>query len=77
MRIPEEISERFYIGERTDEVRFVVGDSARVNGGPHVGRTVAIISLLVLHPEVVFLVEPGEPPYGDLEVAQVHLGLLS
>jgi hypothetical protein len=76
MRVPIETEQRFLAGERSEQVRFGINDTVRITSGPHAGRTAAVVSLVAVEPEVVFLVEPGTPPWGDLEVSQASLELL-
>ena len=76
MSVPSEIEQRFFAGERSERVRFAINDSVRVTAGPHTGRTAAVISLVAVEPEVVFLLEPGTPPWGDMEVPQASIELL-
>ena len=69
-------SDRFYAGERGQELRFVINDAVRVTTGPSSGRTGSVVSLGALDPEPRFVVEPGTPPYGDFEVLQSQLELI-
>jgi hypothetical protein len=73
MTVPSEIEQRFFAGERSEQVRFAINDSVRVTSGPHAGRTAAVISLVAVDPEVVFVLEPGSPPWGDIEVPQASI----
>jgi len=68
--------DRSWAGQRDDQLRFVINGSVRVISGPHSGRTGAVISILDLEPEPTFQVEPGSPPYGDLQVRQFDLELI-
>ena len=76
MSLPDDIEQKFFVGERTERVRFALNDSVRVKSGPHVGRTAAVVSITRMDPEPVFILEPGEPPWGDLEVPQSNLELV-
>ena len=76
MPVPNEVSDHFYAGHRTDQVRFVINDAVRIMAGPHAKRTGAVISVLTIEPETTFLIEPGEPPWGDLQVSQSKLELI-
>ena len=76
MGVPSEVTDRFYAGDRTSAVRFVINDTVCVKARPHVGRTGAVISIVSLDPEVTFLVELGTPPYGDLRIAQSDLEII-
>jgi len=71
--VPDEATEDFDAGRRTEQVRFVINDAVRITAGPHAKRTGAVISLLTTEPETTFLIEPGEPPWGDLQVSQSKL----
>jgi hypothetical protein len=76
VNVPNHINDRFYAGSRTEAVRFVINDAVRVKSGPHAGRTGAVISIVSLDPEATFLVEPGEAPYDDLQIARSALELI-
>ncbi len=76
MPVPQEIDDQFVSGIRTDRVRFALNDSVRVLSGPHKDRVAAAISVVAIEPEPIYLVEPGSPPYGDLEIQQSCLELL-
>jgi len=73
LKIPSYIEDQFIAGKRTGQVRFALNDSVRVTSGPHAGRTAAVISVVAIDPEAVFLLEPGDPPWGDFEVPQSNL----
>jgi len=75
--IPKQVEDAFFAGKRTANVRVVVNDAVRVTSGPHAGREGAVVSIVTLEPEVTLLVEPGSPPYGDIEVPQSLLALLT
>ena len=76
MSVSNEVSDQFYAGSRTDQVQFVINDSVRITAGPHANRTGAVISVLSTEPETTFLIEPGEAPWGDLQVSQSKLELI-
>ena len=76
MPIPDNVSELFYAGTRTDAVRFVINDSVRIKSGSSSGRIGAVVSIVSLEPETTFLVEPGAEPHGDLCVSQSDLELM-
>ena len=76
MPVPGEVTEKFYAGLRTDQVRFVINDTVRITGGPHAERTGSVISVVSVEPETTFLIEPGESPWGDLQVSQSKLELI-
>ena len=76
MPVPDDVQEQFYASSRSDELRFVVNDSVRVTAGPHAGRTGCVISIVSVKPETTFLVEPGESPWGDLQISQSKLELI-
>ena len=76
MTVSDEVSDQFYAGRRTDQVRFVINDSVRITAGPHAKRTGAVISLVSVELETTYLIEPGEPPWGDLQVSQSKLELV-
>jgi len=74
--VPNEINDHFLAGRRTDQVRFVINDTVRITAGPHAKRTGAVISVVTIEPETTFLIEPGESPWGDLQVSQSKLELI-
>jgi transcription antitermination factor NusG len=76
MTDPSDIERRFLAGERSEQVRFAVNDSVRVTSGCHAGRTATVISIRAVEPEVVFVLEPGSPPWGDIEVPQASIELV-
>lgn len=76
MQISNEVTDRFYAGNRTDTVRFVINDPVRIESNSHAGRTGAVMSIISLVPEATSLVESGSQPHGDLRVPQSDLELL-
>jgi hypothetical protein len=76
MTVPSHIEQQFFAGMRSEEVRFAINDSVRITSGPHAGRTAAVVSIVAVDPEAIFVLEPGAPPWGDLEVPQSSLELL-
>jgi hypothetical protein len=60
MRIPDEIQDAFYAGNRSEIVKFVINDAVEVVTGDHAGKLCAVISIQQLEPEVVYLVEHGK-----------------
>ena len=76
MPVSNEVSDHFNAGRRTDQVHFVINDSVRITAGPHAKRTGAVISVVTVEPETTFLIEPGDPPWGDLQVSQSKLELI-
>ena len=62
--------------ECSEQVRFAI-NSVRVTAGPHAGRTASVISLVAMEPEVLFILELGSPPWGDIEVPQASIEFLS
>jgi len=70
VQVPKDIIDRFYTGNRTPDVKFVVNDTVRVTAGEHEGRTGAVVSIVSLKPEITFTIEPGEKPYGEFQVPQ-------
>jgi hypothetical protein len=73
MSIPRDVEQRFLAGERSEQLRFAINDPVRITAGPHKGRMAAVVSLASVEPEIVFIVEPGEPPFGDLRIPQSGL----
>lgn len=76
MPVPKEVNDRFLAGDRTEQVRFVINDPVRITAGPHKDRKGAVISVFSIEPETTFLVEPGESPWGDVQVSQSKLELI-
>ncbi len=76
MSIPNDMEQRFLSGQRSERVRFAINDAVRITSGPHAGRKASVISLVRADPEAIFIVEPGEAPWGDIEVAQSDLALV-
>ena len=76
MPVPTEVNQRFLAGDRTEQVSFVVNDPVRITGGPHKDRKGAVISVATIEPETTYLVEPGESPWGDVQVSQSKLELI-
>jgi len=74
--IPNEVSEQFFAGERTESVRFVVNDSVRVTSGLNKKRTGSVVSIFSLEPVTTYLIEPGTEPWGDFQAAQSDLELI-
>ena len=75
MGIPNETQARFFAGQRTDHVRFVIHDTVIIKEGERAGTEAAVISITALDPEVTFLVEPLAASYGDIELPQSVLQL--
>lgn len=75
MSIPHSIVEAFFAGTRGPLVRFVINDSIRVVSGEHAGTVGAVIALLALEPEVLFLIERGDTGR-DIQVGQSSIELL-
>jgi len=72
--IPDEVSEQFFAGTRTDLVRFVLHDAVRVTSGANKNRTGAVVSIFSLEP-TTYLIESGAEPWGDFQVAQSDIEL--
>ncbi len=77
MPISDEINDRFLAGGRTDEIRFTLNDPVRIISGRHAKRVGSVISILTIEPEVTYLIEPGEPPWDNLQISQSRLELLA
>lgn len=76
MGIPNEVSDQFIAGTRTEAVRFVRNDSVRVLSGSNKKRTGAVISVFSLEPVTTYLIEPHTEPWGDFQAAQSDLELI-
>ena len=76
MSIPNEVSEQFIAGTRTEAVRFVVNDPVRVVSGSNKKRSGAVVSIFSLEPVTTYLIEPGAEPWGDFQAAQSDLELI-
>ena len=76
MPIPKETEDRFFAGQRSSDVQFVINDTVRITGGPRAGTEAAVISITAIEPEVVYLVEPLTAPYGDVELPESALELV-
>ena len=74
MSIPDEVSDQFFAGTRTDLVRFVLNDAVRVTSGANKSRTGAVVSIFSLEP-TTYLIEPGVEPWGDFQAAQSDIEL--
>lgn len=77
MPVSDEVNDHFQAGRRTDQVRFVANDTVRITAGPHAKRSGDVISVLTVEPETTYLVEPGEPPWGNLQVSESKLELIA
>ena len=76
MSIPSDIERQFFAGVRSDTVRFVINDSVTFRDANNNQRTGSIISIHSLNPQVTYVVEPGDQPWGDILVSQYDLKLL-
>ena len=76
MSIPRAVDEAFIAGTRTEQIRFVLNDGVRITAGRHKDRTGAVVSVFSLDP-VTYLVEPGTAPWGDLQVAESDLEVVT
>lgn len=76
MSIPNEASEQFLAGTRTEAVRFVINDAVLVISGSNKKRTGAVVSIFSLEPVTTYLIEPGAEPWGDFQAAQSDLELV-
>jgi hypothetical protein len=74
MIISEEIQNSFYLGERSEKVKFCANDVVEVIGGKDVGIFGSVISIISLDPEVIYQVENGETGF-FINVQQGHLKL--
>jgi hypothetical protein len=74
--IPKEVSEQFFAGKRTEQVRFVVNDSVNVVSGLNKKRMGSVVSIFSLEPVTTYLIEPGAEPWGDFQAAQSDLELI-
>jgi hypothetical protein len=68
-----DVEKRFYAGERTERVRFAVGDTARIVSGPRASQLVTVLELVAIEPVTVFRVELIEAPQGHLGMPQSDL----
>jgi hypothetical protein len=69
-RVPSEITELFFSGQRASETPYVVNDTVEILGGPHAGRYGAAISIESVKP-LTILVEFGDD--GKAEVIDATL----
>ncbi len=76
MSVDSESEQRFYAGERTDVVRFVINDSVEFEAEDGTRRAGSVISIRSLEPEVSYIVEPGSEPFGDAVVPQSKMTLV-
>ena len=76
MSVDSESERRFYVGERTETVKFVVNDSVEFQTEDGSRRGGAVVAIHSLKPDVRFVVEPGAEPWGDVVVAQSNMTLL-
>lgn len=72
LRVPRDIDDRWYSGDRIEGVDFSLNDPVSVTNGPHTGKVGAVISLTGLLPEPEYLVELGDGA-GDIRVPQSRL----
>jgi hypothetical protein len=59
MSVDRESVQRFFAGERTESVRFVINDSVDFEAEDGSRRDGAVVSIHSLVPEVSYIVEPG------------------
>jgi hypothetical protein len=71
-RVPREVEDRWYDGDRLEGVDFYINDAVLVTYGAHSGEVGAVISLLRLKPEPEYLVVLGSGT-GDIRVLQSKL----
>ena len=76
MSVDSVTEQRFFAGERTDIVMFVINDSVDFEAEDGSRRGGAVISVLSLEPEVSYLIEPGSEPWGDVIVPQSRMTLV-
>ena len=76
MTVDSESERRFFAGERTDSVRFVINDPVEFEAEDGTLRGGAVISIHSLESEVTYLIEPGSEPWGDVVVPQSRMTLV-
>ena len=74
--VDSDFEQRFFAGDRTDIVRFVINDSVDFEAENGSRRAGAVISIHSLEPEVSYLVEPASEPWGDVIVPQSKMTLV-
>jgi hypothetical protein len=60
VRLPAEIEEAFFAGERSEAVPLVINDSVTITSGEHEGSGAAVISQVSMGEDPVYLVELGD-----------------
>ncbi len=76
MSVDSDTEQRFFAGERTDIVMFVINDSVDFEAEDGSRRGGAVISVLSMEPEVSYLIEPGSETWGDVVVPQTRITLV-
>lgn len=75
MIIPNEINDAFFAGQRSDRIKFVINDTVLITSGEYIGKEAAVISIVELEPEVVYLLETFDGT-GDITVSQNEIKLI-
>nr|WP_319492529.1 KOW motif domain-containing protein [uncultured Desulfobacter sp.] len=75
MTIPKEIDEAFYLGQRSDQVKFVINDTVHVISGKHKGKESAVISINTIAPDVTYILENLDGS-GDIIISQNAMKLI-
>jgi hypothetical protein len=71
-RVPREVEDRWYAGDRIEGVNFYFNDAVLIADGSHSGEGGTVISLLDLKSEPKYIVELGSGD-GDIKVFQSRL----
>ena len=76
MSVEPESERRFYVGERTKTVKFVINDPVEFETEDGSRRDGTVISIHSIKPDVRFVVEPAAEPWGDVVVPQSKMTLI-
>jgi hypothetical protein len=72
IRVPREVEDCWYVGNRIEGIDFYYNDAVLVAEGANSGEGGAVVSLLRLNPEPEYLIELGSGA-GDIKVFQSNL----
>ena len=57
MKVPREIEDKFFAGQRTEKTKFGINASVSILRGPNEGERGSVISVLSVEPQPRYLVE--------------------